>query len=61
MRPAGTAGGVQRGQHLGHRALRGPGADGGVDLVHPGHAAGVVRQRRVGGQVVAADGRPSAA
>jgi hypothetical protein len=38
-----------------------PGADGGVDLGHARHAAGVVRQRRVGRQVVAADGLHQAA
>ncbi len=53
-------GGVQRRQHLGHRALRRPLADRCVDLVDARHAAGVVGQCRVGAQVGAADRRHQA-
>ena len=46
----------QLGQHLVAGALQRPGLDRGVDLGHPLHPPGVVGQRRVLGQVGAADG-----
>ena len=48
-------GGAQGLKHAGHRTGDGPGLDGGVDLLHPPHTAGVVGQRRVGGQVITPD------
>ena len=46
---------VQRGQHRAHRQRCRPLANRRVKFIHPEHAPGVVRQRRVSGQVGPAD------